>query len=209
MAREPSRSDGRRNLLVEQNRSQVSDDHPLHRRAVLRLPHVGRQRGRPRGSGAVGGVAVVEGRGPCSSTRCESSSPASECPSRSPSPPPRWPAASTSPRSRNYVPCTLCWYQRIGMYSLAIILLVAAIRRDRGIRPYGITLALVGAADLRVPLPGRVVPDRSRPTCAPSACRARSCGSAASGSSPSPTWPVPGSRSSPWCSPSPPRKESA
>ena len=43
----------------------------------------------------------------------------------------------------NYVPCTLCWYQRIGMYSLAIILLVAVIRSDRGIRPYGITLALV------------------------------------------------------------------
>jgi disulfide bond formation protein DsbB len=43
----------------------------------------------------------------------------------------------------HYVPCTLCWYQRIGMYSLAIILLVAVIRSDRGIRPYGITLALV------------------------------------------------------------------
>ncbi|HTN80819.1 MAG TPA: disulfide bond formation protein B [Acidimicrobiales bacterium] len=44
----------------------------------------------------------------------------------------------------NFVPCTLCWYQRIAMYSLAIILLVAVIRRDRNIRPYGITLALVG-----------------------------------------------------------------
>jgi hypothetical protein len=43
----------------------------------------------------------------------------------------------------NYVPCALCWHQRIGMYSLAIILLVAALRRDRGIRPYAITLALV------------------------------------------------------------------
>ena len=44
----------------------------------------------------------------------------------------------------NFVPCTLCWFQRIGMYSLAIILLVAVIRRDRNIRVYGITLALVG-----------------------------------------------------------------
>ena len=44
----------------------------------------------------------------------------------------------------NFVPCTLCWYQRIAMYSLAIILLVAVIRRDRNIRPYGMTLALVG-----------------------------------------------------------------
>jgi len=44
----------------------------------------------------------------------------------------------------NFIPCTLCWFQRIGMYSLAIILFVAALRRDRNIRVYGITLALVG-----------------------------------------------------------------
>jgi disulfide bond formation protein DsbB len=44
----------------------------------------------------------------------------------------------------HFVPCTLCWFQRIGMYSLAIILFVAALRRDRGIRVYGIVLALVG-----------------------------------------------------------------
>jgi disulfide bond formation protein DsbB len=44
----------------------------------------------------------------------------------------------------NFVPCTLCWFQRVAMYSLAIILLVATIRRDRNIRVYGITLALVG-----------------------------------------------------------------
>lgn len=44
----------------------------------------------------------------------------------------------------HFVPCTLCWFQRIGIYSLAIVLLVAVIRRDRNIRVYGITLALVG-----------------------------------------------------------------
>ena len=43
----------------------------------------------------------------------------------------------------HFVPCTLCWFQRIGMYSLAIILFVATVRRDRNIRVYGITLALV------------------------------------------------------------------
>ncbi len=42
------------------------------------------------------------------------------------------------------VPCRLCWYQRIGMYPLAIILLVAALRRDWGVRPYALTLALLG-----------------------------------------------------------------
>ena len=34
------------------------------------------------------------------------------------------------------MPCRLCWFQRIAMYPLAVILLVAAIRRDRGVRWY-------------------------------------------------------------------------
>lgn len=45
----------------------------------------------------------------------------------------------------NYAPCKLCWYQRVAMFSLAIVLLVAALRRDRGIVPYAVTLAAVGA----------------------------------------------------------------
>jgi disulfide bond formation protein DsbB len=45
----------------------------------------------------------------------------------------------------NYVPCRLCWFQRIAMYPLAVILLVAAIRRDRGVRWYAIPLAGIGA----------------------------------------------------------------
>ena len=43
------------------------------------------------------------------------------------------------------VPCKMCWYQRSAMYPLAVLLLVAAIRRDWAFRPYGITLAGVGA----------------------------------------------------------------
>jgi disulfide bond formation protein DsbB len=46
----------------------------------------------------------------------------------------------------NYTPCTLCWYQRIAMYPLVLILGIAAIRRDSGIRLYAIPLAGVGAA---------------------------------------------------------------
>jgi len=46
----------------------------------------------------------------------------------------------------NYTPCTLCWYQRIAMYPLVLILGIAAIRRDIGIRIYAIPVALVGAA---------------------------------------------------------------
>ncbi|HEX5095165.1 MAG TPA: disulfide bond formation protein B [Acidimicrobiia bacterium] len=44
----------------------------------------------------------------------------------------------------HFLPCKLCWYQRIGMYSLAIILVIAAVRRDWNIRIYATTLAVLG-----------------------------------------------------------------
>ena len=45
----------------------------------------------------------------------------------------------------NYRPCVLCWYQRIAMYSLAIVLVTAAVRRDKSITPYAMVLAGIGA----------------------------------------------------------------
>lgn len=44
----------------------------------------------------------------------------------------------------NYEPCKLCWYQRIAMYSMAIISLVAVILRDRAVARYTIVLASAG-----------------------------------------------------------------
>ena len=44
----------------------------------------------------------------------------------------------------DYVPCRLCWFQRICMYPLAGILLVAAWRKDRGVRWYALPLAVAG-----------------------------------------------------------------
>ena len=44
-----------------------------------------------------------------------------------------------------FVPCKLCWYQRIAMYSLAVILLVAAVKRDHGVTKYALPLAVIGA----------------------------------------------------------------
>lgn len=46
----------------------------------------------------------------------------------------------------DYVPCRLCWFQRICMYPLAGILLVAALRRDRGVKWYALPLAVAGLA---------------------------------------------------------------
>ncbi|HEX5578178.1 MAG TPA: disulfide oxidoreductase [Candidatus Limnocylindria bacterium] len=43
------------------------------------------------------------------------------------------------------VPCTLCWYQRIAMYPLALMLGIAAWRGDWGIRRYTAPLAAIGA----------------------------------------------------------------
>jgi Disulfide bond formation protein DsbB len=46
----------------------------------------------------------------------------------------------------NFVPCKLCWFQRIGMYPLAVVLLIAALRRDDGIRRYVVPIAAIGGA---------------------------------------------------------------
>lgn len=41
-------------------------------------------------------------------------------------------------------PCELCWFQRVFMFPLAIMLGIAAFRSDRGVVPYGLTLAGAG-----------------------------------------------------------------
>jgi disulfide bond formation protein DsbB len=46
----------------------------------------------------------------------------------------------------DFIPCTLCWYQRIAMYPLAVILAIAAVRRNRSVRYYVVPLASIGAA---------------------------------------------------------------
>jgi disulfide bond formation protein DsbB len=43
-----------------------------------------------------------------------------------------------------FEPCKLCWYQRICMYAVAIVLLVGAIRRDPNVRWYAVPLAGIG-----------------------------------------------------------------
>jgi disulfide bond formation protein DsbB len=44
-----------------------------------------------------------------------------------------------------FVPCDLCWYQRICMYPLAVTMLIAAIRRDARVWIYAVVPAGVGA----------------------------------------------------------------
>jgi disulfide bond formation protein DsbB len=42
------------------------------------------------------------------------------------------------------IPCKFCWYQRIAMYPLALILLIAAYRKEGMIRFYAASLATIG-----------------------------------------------------------------
>ena len=44
-----------------------------------------------------------------------------------------------------FVPCELCWYQRICMYPLSIVTLLAALANDRRVARYLLPLPLVGA----------------------------------------------------------------
>ena len=43
-------------------------------------------------------------------------------------------------------PCVLCWFQRIAMYPLCVILAVSIVRRDGMARVYGLPLAFAGFA---------------------------------------------------------------
>ncbi len=45
-----------------------------------------------------------------------------------------------------FAPCVLCWYQRIVMYPLALILGIATFRGDHRVKVYAVPLAVIGAA---------------------------------------------------------------
>ena len=44
----------------------------------------------------------------------------------------------------HFPPCRLCWFQRIAMYPMAIVLLVGAIRREFQAKYYALPMALIG-----------------------------------------------------------------
>ncbi len=45
---------------------------------------------------------------------------------------------------RGFIPCTLCWYQRILMYPLVAVILVGILRRDAGLPLYVLPLSVLG-----------------------------------------------------------------
>ena len=48
--------------------------------------------------------------------------------------------------SAGFIPCEFCWYQRIAMYPLAVILLVSAYTNDGRAVRYVVPIAILGAA---------------------------------------------------------------
>ncbi|MDV2683339.1 disulfide oxidoreductase [Alkalihalophilus lindianensis] len=45
---------------------------------------------------------------------------------------------------RQYEPCTLCWYQRMLMYPLVIILLIGIIKKDASVALYSLLFSIIG-----------------------------------------------------------------
>lgn len=46
----------------------------------------------------------------------------------------------------NFIPCKLCWYQRIATYPLVVILGIAALKKDLSVRRYVLPLVAIGGA---------------------------------------------------------------
>ncbi|MBP1973783.1 disulfide oxidoreductase [Cohnella thailandensis] len=72
----------------------------------------------------------------------------------------------------HYVPCDLCWYQRIFMYPQVLLLGRAALKDDRRIAGYVLPLSIIGGlisiyhyAEQKVPGFSGVVPCRSGVPC--------------------------------------------
>lgn len=65
----------------------------------------------------------------------------------------------------HFVPCKLCWYQRIGIYPLAVVLLLAALRRDRAVRFYAIPVAAISAVISTYHYQLERFPNQASPSC--------------------------------------------
>lgn len=73
-----------------------------------------------------------------------------------------------------FPPCLLCWYQRIFMFPLAVILLLGLFPLDRKVFRYGIALAIGGAlvAFYQVLLYYGVLPETAAPCTQGASCTA-------------------------------------
>lgn len=73
----------------------------------------------------------------------------------------------------HFEPCRLCWFQRIAMYPMAVILLVGAIRREFQVKYYALPLALLGLATSVYHYMMQVFPSLEGGSCGTVSCSAR------------------------------------
>ncbi len=73
---------------------------------------------------------------------------------------------------RHFLPCVLCWYQRIALYPLVVILPVGILKKDRLLHLYTLPLAIVGGliALYHNLLVYKVIPESAAPCVAGVAC---------------------------------------
>ncbi len=65
---------------------------------------------------------------------------------------------------RMFVPCALCWYQRVLMYPLVIILGIASFKQDVQVVRYALPLAVLGALFALYHYAQQKIPDFAGPT---------------------------------------------
>lgn len=73
----------------------------------------------------------------------------------------------------HFEPCRMCWFQRIAMYPLVIVLLVGAIRREFQVKYYVLPLALLGLATSVYHYLMQVFPSLESGSCGAVSCSAR------------------------------------
>ncbi len=75
--------------------------------------------------------------------------------------------------SAGFIPCELCWYQRIAMYPMALILPLAALRRDHLIMNYAFVLAAAGLIVSGYHIQVQWFPERSNSCALDNPCSAK------------------------------------
>ncbi|MNZ98953.1 Disulfide bond formation protein C [compost metagenome] len=72
----------------------------------------------------------------------------------------------------HFVPCSLCWFQRIFMYPLAILLGIAYAKGDRGIVSYSLPLVIIGGGiSLYHTIMQKLPHDSPLAACGPESCQ--------------------------------------
>jgi disulfide bond formation protein DsbB len=79
---------------------------------------------------------------------------------------------------KHYTPCTLCWYQRILMYPLVIIIFVGIRRKDKQLASYVLPMSILGGliALYHNLLQYKILPEAIAPCTLGASCSARYAG---------------------------------